>query len=236
MKKILMFQWFHAEDPVRRAELRACAEHNIRLGFDETIILNDSVQPEFFGERISNVPCSGRITYKTFIDIVNDPKNFGSLVVLTNTDIQLADDFAAVADTIQLSDFFCFTRYESSHGRLADNPWCTQDVWAIISQPIHNTVVFQAAIPLGRPGCEIRFAEIMFSAGYLVFNPCLDVKNVHLHSNQAKHRDEERIYGAYLFTPAVSLTDVKQRNPKHLPVPCYLTNFIKNRLFPIRLV
>jgi hypothetical protein len=235
MKKILIFQWFDCKDEQRRAELRACAAHNLRLQFDETIILNDSVEPEFFGERVTNVRSSGRITYKTFVDIANDPKNHGSLVVLTNSDIQLADDFQGVASVIQPGDFFCFTRYESSHGRLADYPWCTQDVWAMIAQPIHNSVIFQSEIPLGRPGCEIRFAEIMFSAGFSVFNPCLDVRNMHVHSNQAKHRDEDRIYGAYLFTPATSLSTVQRRDAKERPMPCYLTNFIKNRLFPIPL-
>lgn len=210
-------------------------EHNLQLGFDETIILNDAVEPAFAGERITNVARRGRITYRDFLDVVSDPSRLGALVVLTNSDIMLAPNFDAVAATLRPGELYCFTRHEAAGGQLAEAPWCTQDTWAMLAQPLHNSVLFQAAIPLGRPGCEIRFAEILFSAGYAVYNPCLDVRNVHVHSAPAPHSDADRIYGAYLFTPAVRLGEVRSGRPEHRPTPCYLTRMLPNQTFAIPL-
>lgn len=234
-KTILMYQWFDVQDPLRSAELKECIEHNLHLGFDETIIFNDSVEPLFVGEKITNVRVDRRISYRHYIDVVSDPKNLGSLVVLANTDIKLANDFLRVREFAEPRHFLCFSRYESSSGRLAEAPWCTQDVWAMIGQPIHNSVRIQCDIPLGMPGCEIRFAEMMFNVGYSVFNPCIDIQNLHLHSNQAQHKEENRIFGAYLFTPVCSLADIGRENPAQLPAPYYLAKIVPTRSFPILL-
>lgn len=229
MKKILMFQWFDCPDAARAAEFLSCAQHNLQLGFDEIVIWNDSTEARFSGPNITNICTDRRMTYRAFIDAVNDPANLGSLVVLTNSDIKLADNFGRVAEAARAGDFLCFTRYEGA-GQLAQHPWCTQDVWAMVAQPVHNSVIYQSDIPLGMPGCEIRFAEIMFSAGFSVFNPCLEVRNLHLHSNQVPHREENRIFGAYLFTPACSLTEVRERALTAQPTPCYLTKSLNRVL------
>jgi hypothetical protein len=209
----------------------SCIEHNLNLGFDEVVIFNDSVTPRFSGTRITNINALQRLTYRQYIDIVRDERNHGSLVVLTNTDIKLDPNIFLLCDVIDLGMMFCMSRYESN-GSLAESPWCTQDVWAMLSQPVHNSIVYNSDIPIGTPGCELRFAEIVFNVGFKVFNPCSDVKNIHVHSAQAQHRNEVRNYGAYLFTPPCSLDDVRARNPKSFPFPCYLTSF-SNR--PLRI-
>jgi len=112
-------------------------------------------------------------------------------------------------------------------------PACTQDVWVMISQPIHQSVIHQSDIPLGMPGCETRFSEIIFNIGFAVFNPCLEIKNIHIHSKGSTHSEANRIYGAYLFTPACTYEDIESGNPNILPIPHYLTSFT-NRLFNIR--
>ena len=139
-----------------------------------------------------------------------------------------------ISDVVQKNFFLCFTRYESIRGELAlpNAPWCTHDVWAMISQPIHNSIKFQSFMPLGMPGCELRFAETIFNMGYAVFNPCLDIKNVHLHSESVPHEDKNRMYGAYLFTPPCKLSDMKPASVSrsHTATPVYLTSFINRPL------
>jgi len=232
MKKILIFQWFDCKDPVRKKELIECASHNKDLGFDEVIIFNDSVDPYFEGSHVKNIVTKKRITYRDYIDYVSDPESHGALIVLTNTDIKLDKKILDSDQFIKEKTLFALSRYEMN-GALAESPWCTQDVWIMLSQPIHKSVIHQCDIPLGMPGCEIRFAEILFNTGFAVFNPCLDIKNIHIHSNPATHLDENRIYGAYLFTPACTLHDISAGSQRALPVPHYLTSFI-NRLFTIQ--
>jgi hypothetical protein len=231
MKKILMFQWFDCKDKIRKQELTDCVNHNLDIGFDEVIIFNDSVDPSFQGQNIKNVSTNSRITYKDYIDVVKNPSNYGSLVVLTNTDIKLDSNILFLDEIIKEETLIALSRYENN-GALAETPWCTQDVWAMLSQPIHKSVIHQCDIPLGMPGCEMRFSEIIFNTGFAVFNPCLDVKNIHIHTNQTPHLDENRMYGAYLFSPACTFEDIRTRNTKALPSPQYWTSFT-SKLFSI---
>ena len=224
MKKILIFQWFKCGNEAREQELVDCVNHNLSIGFDEVLIFNDDVEPMFHGKNIINIPSIGRLTYRDFINIVKDPGNYGSLIVLTNTDVKLDRRILSLNEILKERTLIAISRYESN-GMLADDPWCTQDCWALISQPIHKSIIHQCDIPLGLPGCEIRFSEIIFNAGFSVFNPCLDIKNLHVHSNQAPHQDEDRLYGAYLFTPACTLKDIINEDKSVAPTLCYLTSF-----------
>ena len=225
MKNILIFQWFDCKDNSRKEELIECVEHNLKLGFDEIIIFNDSVNPQFFGTNVKNITSTHRLTFRDYIEIINDPVNFGSLVTLTNTDIKIDIKTLELNSYIKEKMLIAISRYESQE-HLAVNPWCTQDVWILLSQPIHNSILMQSSIPLGLPGCELRFSEILFAAGFEVYNPCLDIKNLHVHSKENIHLDENRIYGAYLFTPACKLIEMKSNYAATKPVLKYLPSFL----------
>ena len=64
-----------------------------------------------------------------------------------------------LAEVMKPVDFICMSRYEEN-GVIATSPAFTQDTWAILSQPVHNSIIHQSSIPLGIPGCENRFSEI----------------------------------------------------------------------------
>jgi hypothetical protein len=229
MKTILLFQWFDCRDPVRRAEFTACAEHNLRLGFDEIVIFNDSTEPAFDGAHVRNVPADRRLTYRDFVDLLVDPANEGALVCATNTDIKLDPRLLDLTARVQKQQLLCFSRYEAD-GQLAKSPWCTHDTWVALGQPVPDSVVLQSSIPLGVPGCENRLAEIFFSSGFRVFNPSADIRNTHVHSVPSVHSDEKRLYGAYAFVPVCASADIGRDDL--MPKPVYLPKFAM-RLFKI---
>jgi len=111
MKKTLIFQWFDCKDPIREQELVDCATHNIKLGFDEVVIFNDSVKPIFDGPQVKNIITQKRITYKNYIDYVADPENYGGLFVLTNTDIMLDKRILEVDKSIKENTLFALSRH-----------------------------------------------------------------------------------------------------------------------------
>jgi len=234
MKTVLLFQYFDAPSPVRKKELEQCVLHNLKIGFDKILIWNDSVDPLFISENVNNIRANRRMTYRDYVDVLDAEENYGSLVVLTNTDIMLDKNVLTISQVIRNNSFLCLSRYEQRGTalELSGTPWCTHDVWAMISQPVHNSIKFQSVIPLGMPGSELRFAEIFFNMGYAIFNPCVDIQNVHLHSESAPHEYKNRIYGAYLFVPPCKLSDVKiaSLNPSHMATPVYLTNFFERPL------
>ena len=215
MKKILIFQWFDCKDQARRRELTECIHHNINLGFDEVIIFNDSIKPVVNAPHVQNVPTNSRISYLDFINVVKDLKNFGALVVLANTDIKLDGKILQLAG-LKNRILIALSRYESN-GQLTDYSFYSQDVWAMTSQPIHRSIIHQCNIPLGVPGCDQRFSEIIFSAGFSVFNPCLEIKNTHLHTNAATHLDEDRLFGTYLFVNPCTYEDIRLSRPNIVP-------------------
>ena len=215
MKKILIFQWFDCKDLARRRELLECIHHNINLGFDEVIIFNDSVEPVINVPGVQNIFTNSRISYLDFINIVNDPKNFGALVVLTNSDIKLDSKILQLVG-LKNRILIALSRYESN-GQLTEFAFYSQDVWVMTSQPIHRSIIYQCNIPLGVPGCDQRFGEIIFSAGFSVFNPCLEIKNIHLHSNVATHLDENRLFGTYLFVNPCTYEDIRVSRPNIVP-------------------
>jgi len=223
MKTILIFQYFDCRDATRKAEFIDCINHNISLGFDEIIIFNESVDPPFSGSNIKNVRTNKRLSYRDYIEVVTNPAYFGSLIILTNTDIKL--DPKILGLPLKERGLFVFSRYEQNK-LLAETPWATQDTWALLGQPLAKGVWLQTEFPLGVPGCELRFAEIIYSAGLAVFNPCLSIKNIHIHSEQKPHSNEDRLYGAYVYTPACTLEDISLGKREKFPAVAYLTAFM----------
>jgi hypothetical protein len=136
---------------------------------------------------------------------------------LTNTDIKLDPGIIGIAPRLTPRDFWCLTRYEAN-GLIAPASHCTQDTWAVIGQEIHSGLMAQAAIPLGYPGCELRFAELFFAYRYRVCNPSLDIKNQHIQAIDSIHEDRYRICGAYLFTPPCRLDDIEPAVATAIPV------------------
>ena len=219
-----MFQWFDCIDEVRKKEFIDCINHNLNIGFDEVIIFNDKVQPAFFGDGIKNISSNTRLTYRDYIDLVNDVSNYGSLIVLTNTDIKIDTNIFNLAEVMKPVDFICMSRYEEN-GVIATSPAFTQDTWAILSQPVHNSIIHQSSIPLGIPGCENRFSEILFTVGFRVYNPSLDIKNIHIHRVPSVHKNENRVFGTILTIPPCYVEDIKNGFVKEYPRPFYLTAF-----------
>lgn len=212
MKTILLFQYFLAQDPIRRNEIESAITHNINLGFDEIIIFNDSVKPNFVGPNITNILTDSRMTFKDFIEVVNDPRNHDSLITLTNTDIKLDHKILCIDKVISKSKVFCISRHELN-GQLTENPHYCQDTWAMISQPLPKYILFSSNIPIGTSGCEQRFAELLFSFNFLISNPCVDIHNIHIHSNHPGTNETDRIYGAYLSIPPSGLNGDDSKIP-----------------------
>jgi len=220
LKKILVLQWYESAESERNAEIEKAFNHNLSLNFDEFIIFNENNKINYSSGNIKNLNQKGRYTFRDYLNVASITRADDTMVVTCNSDIAL-DPFIASADFgIDKKTLYCISRYEED-GSISEHPWATQDVWIIQSQKIHNSALNNSDIPLGTPGCELRFAELMYNIGYKVYNPCLSLKNFHIHRTQLPHNDEIRNYGAYLFTHACTLEDA--RNKANIePVPVYL--------------
>src|ERR1700689_975593 len=86
-RNILIVHW--SPNKLRAAEFTECMEHNLKIGFDEVLIVNSGSAPNFFGTNITNVTIDDRMTFKHFVLILNQQKYRDWGVITANTDIKL---------------------------------------------------------------------------------------------------------------------------------------------------
>jgi hypothetical protein len=203
IKHLLITQWYKTKSELRNNELQTAFLSNIDLKFDEIIVFIEGASAPIVKDNLTYCEISESITYKTLVDLVNDERYRDVVITLTNTDIYLDRDYLAKVSTIEKHELFAISRYENSV--LTPSPQLCQDTWCIRGQSLLQSILDQAHIPLGRLGCESRFAEVFHSAGFKVSNPCLSIYNHHIQSTPSRHNEQLRMYGTYCVVPPTSL-------------------------------
>lgn len=105
---------------------------------------------------------------------------------------------------------------------LEQYPFCTQDVWSFVAPPPGYLLTEQSKVLQGNWGCENRIAYEIATAGLAVYNPCVQVRCLHLHLVEENTRPDGscRVYGNYLYVRESEIpgttTPVKERNMPHL--------------------
>ena len=123
-------------------------------------------------------------------------------------------------------------------------PQWTQDLWAIRSDAnISESLLAASSLPIGKPGCDNRFAHVLWSHGFKVKNPCHWLITEHHHSDDARRYEQQkdRLYGAACYVyPSLSLNGESElqhviwsKNEK--PIPGALLNQVRERLIPWQL-
>jgi len=161
-----------------------------------------------------------RLKFRSYLQMVCDSKP-ESIIVLTNSDVALDPLILSKSATINEGEVFAISRYEEGGGL---NPlhWCSQDTWVMRGQDLPKPLIDSTNFNLGWPGCELRFTEALFSYGFKVSNPALDIINIHHQKHPSVHKDTERYYGAYIFSPACHLESRLSSAPESLATPVYL--------------
>lgn len=212
MKHLLITQWYKTKSELRNYELQAAFLSNIDLKFDEIIVFIEGTPAPIVSDNITYYQIDESITFKAFADMVNDERYRDVVITLTNTDIYLDRDYLEKVSSIQKLELFAISRYENNV--LTPSPQLCQDTWCIRGQPLLQSVLDQAHIPLGRLGCESRFAEVFHAAGFKVSNPCLTIRNHHIQKEASRHNEQLRIYGTYCIIPPSSLEGRVTVNPQ----------------------
>lgn len=214
VRKVLVTQWYAPSDLSRREEITACFNHNAGLGFDEVIVFTEGLEWPDSPAKLRVVVHPERLTFFEFVQILDSRSSVGECVFFTNADIKLDPNILCLADSLGERELVCLSRYEHD-GELVQSAWCSQDSWVARTQAMPASVMLQAAIPLGVPGCENRFAEICLSAGFRLSNPCLDIRNRHFHRMQVPHDMSRRVFGAYVFVHPCNLDSMRRREGWH---------------------
>jgi hypothetical protein len=213
MKTILYMQNYPIASPDRRAEVDRCIRNNQSLGFDEFVEFDCGASSG--GERpaVKRIRLNRRLNFRDYLREVALPENHGALHVLCNSDISLNESIFKLVDRLQPNELVCLSRYERSESGpvLTENPYCSQDTWAMIGRDLPESLIVQASFPLGWPGCENRFADLMGGYAYSQINPSKDVISIHFHAEHRGLDESSRLYGGYAFVWPCAFDDAADR-------------------------
>ena len=198
----LMVQYYNT-DSARQRELDHCLEQNVERYFDRVIVCcgSETILPKVAYTHTMHM--EKRLAFSDYLRLVSE-SDYNGITVLTNSDIILDKDIIKKCEHISSKELFAISRYDTD-GYLHEFHWCSQDTWILRNQKFPNSVIKSCTFELGRPGCELRFAEALWCVGFNIINPSLSVRNTHIHINSSVHLDSERYYGAYIFTPATTI-------------------------------
>lgn len=212
-KFCLIVQHFSAKSGRRQEEIDSVLKKNCLLGFDEIIVIHETNDPPpVLNTRIIYIFKPSRITYSNYLEFVFDPKYKDWNLVFANADIEITEDIFRVAGLLKEKTVLALTRYEPD-GTHHAVPHVTQDTWIMKGGEGNESLKSQAGMQLGRPGCENRFAELLVSHGYQVYNPFREIKTIHHHLEETKHEMSKRLFGLYCFPHPCSLLDIGVKQP-----------------------
>lgn len=207
--------------PNRQKEIDTCLIHNlVNTGVDMvTVLINEkdveSLQSVLFKvsnslfDKITLVIGEGRPTYNDFFKICDNKGDDNTIHILLNSDIYIEKDSTVLFNGIAPGVVWALSRWDQLHsGKLAlFNRRDSQDVWAWRGRIDR---IEGADFHIGVPGCDNRIARLFVDAGFLVQNPSMTVKCIHMHQSQKRNYDRSQtVPPPYHFVQPHELQEVE---------------------------
>lgn len=211
MRISLFMPYFQPPQPERRAELDLClAKNRANDVFDHIYLMvdDDSVVDTSDG-RVTVIPVIDRPTYKDWTELTEAycPDHIS---ILANADIYFDSTILRLVDLFRHDPtaFVALSRYElvGDNATLHSNPHWSQDTWAYYPAKASNPDRDQRLnFPLGVPRCDNKVAYVFGVYGHEIYNPCKDVRSIHVHETGLRNYDKKgdmRIVGGMAMVHA----------------------------------
>lgn len=193
---ILITTFYIPNNREREKEINLCLRKNYENPFIKKIyLLNDKIYELPFkqqnDEKIEQIIINSSPNYKLrFDDAVNFINNnnefIGKYCILSNSDIYFDETLENINKQYITNNVFALLRYdESEDGSLSlysenNKPRVnSQDCW-IFKSPL-KVDIKRLDFEFGTLGCDNVFANVVYTSGIYISNPCLDIKTIHVH-------------------------------------------------------
>jgi hypothetical protein len=210
-------QYYESPSPLRQSEINRSLLHNLQLPWISLRLLAVDSNTGFNTDYIYETLAATRLLFTDYLKIVDRYSSYqpNSIVILTNSDIELTQDIVEMLPWIQEHDVVCLSRHEHNEHRFKHPPEWLQDCWIMRAQNISPYLIRHSNFSLGIPGCDNHFAAIMHEAGFRIWNPCISIRTYHHHHSSVRsHGSTERIKGPYYEPYACTLEEyIMRRNP-----------------------
>ena len=181
----------HYSTPSKRAkELKFCLEENLKnTCIDKIVLLNESTMKLSSHPKLSQVILGHRLAYSDIVKYIQESVPQGTIVVFANADIYLTETFRELWSVSLKDTFMGLLRYEGS--RELDSRPNSQDSWIVHSDSIKARTWDMTALNFnfGVPGCDNAIGVEFLRQKFIVANPCLSLKTVHVHQSEIRSYD-----------------------------------------------
>lgn len=186
----LYLHYFKHSKPERRKELDYCVKKNISNPLIDKIYLllenGKDVQMWMQNDKVVIVDINKRMYFKDIFEYSNSVEN-NDVNIFCNLDIFFDNTLSILKDKNLDNTFLALTRWNiDTNTKKANlfNVSCSQDTW--IWKGKIDLQVVDTELGIGQPGCDNTICGEFHNNGYLVLNPCLDVKTYHLHQETSR--------------------------------------------------
>ena len=193
---------------IGRPRLHLCSDSNVEFSIRQNtveyatdqssrevqMIIVQSTYKDRNPQRNAELATAGRLTVSAghqIIDVPGDePPNIkvllakaqavamNDIVCISNTDISFEDPSVSFCEQVGFRQCFALSRRDAN-GQLQPCSDRSQDAWVFRGPP----PLVEANFPLGKWGCDNRFATLLIEAGWSLFNPSRSIKINHHHAS-----------------------------------------------------
>lgn len=197
---ILFTTFFIAQDQARQQELNTCLLRNLKNSSLSQVIIfiQSEAERKEIESLVAQADCKAaefilqdRIpTYQDWLKAAADRFQEAD-VIFANADIYFDESVLNLPRYLQSSDrIVCLSRHdqdETGKVRIHPNPHWSQDAWAIRSEEIKKIrFIEELEFSTGKPRCDNRLAFVFSVWGWNLYNPCHEVKAIHLHNSKMR--------------------------------------------------
>jgi hypothetical protein len=204
---ILITSFYIPNNELREKEINLCLQKNYEnplitkiyllnneiYEFPKKLSLNENENENEKNNKIQQIIINSFPNYKLrFDDAINFINNCeeckNRYCILSNSDIYFDETLEKINNTTITNNVFALLRYDqnvdnslflySENNRPRIN---SQDSW-IFKSPLKidiNRIDFE----FGVLGCDNAFANVIYTSGIYISNPCYDIKTIHVHSS-----------------------------------------------------
>ena len=208
-------QYYNPEKRARGKEIDECLTKNLLCPYiDKIVLLNEKViAPPH--PKIQEIVIKRRLRYVDVIRWIYDEAPADALIVFANADIYLDETWRTLW-SINLEDSaIALLRWDMKEGKpvLFGPRADSQDTWVLSAAAVKARAWDWDALnfPFGQGGCDNAVALELFRRKFLVTNPALTLRTIHVHESQVRTYDKHDIVDkpVYLYIEPTGIHDLQ---------------------------
>jgi hypothetical protein len=197
-KKLWLIQQYYEPEQSRRAkEINFCLQKNIENPYiDKILLLNEknfsSRLPD--SDKIEQIILGHRLRYSDVFRTIYETVPTNTLVAFANSDIYFDDSIKTLWSIKMENKFLALLRYDAESSneepKLFGPRPDSQDSWIVLSDSVktHNADALKDFdFPFGKSGCDNAIAYEMLRKKFLVANPALSIRTIHVHNSEIRN-------------------------------------------------